>query len=100
MREHKKFLEKQLKDPDVQAEYESLEPEFTIIHAMIEARKNTGLTQTQLATKTGIDQSDISRIERGDANPSLNTLKRLAAGMDMKLKLEFLPVYEKQAART
>ena len=85
------FVKEQLKDSEFRAEYEALEPEFAIIHAMIEARKNTGLTQTQLAIKTGIDQSDISRIENGDANPSLNTLKRLAAGMDMRLRLEFLP---------
>ena len=88
------FVEEQLKDPEFRAEYEALEPEFSIILAMSEARKNKGITQTQLAEKTGIDQSDISRIENGEANPSLNTLKRLAAGMDMKLKLEFVPVGE------
>ena len=39
----------------------------------------------------GIDQSDISKIETGNANPSLSTLKRLAEGMDMILRLEFIP---------
>ena len=94
MSEFRQYLNEQLKDPEFRAEYEALEPEFAIIQAMIDARKNNGLTQTQLAAKTGIDQSDISRIETGEANPSLNTLKRLAAGMGMKLKLEFLPVDE------
>ena len=88
------FVKEQLKDPEFRAEYEALEPEFAIIMAISEARRNMGLTQTQLAAKTGIDQSDISRIENGDANPSLNTLKRLAAGMDMRLKIEFLPAAE------
>ncbi|MCI8673466.1 MAG: helix-turn-helix transcriptional regulator [Lachnospiraceae bacterium] len=50
-----------------------------------------GMTQKQLAEKAGIYQADISKIERGIANPSLNTLKRLAEGMDMTLKLEFIP---------
>jgi transcriptional regulator with XRE-family HTH domain len=59
---------------------------------MIRARKSTGLTQKQLSEKTGIAQGDISKIEIGDANPTLATLKRLAAGMDMKLKLEFEPI--------
>ena len=91
MSEWRDYLNEKLKDPEFRAEYEALEPEFEIVRAMLIARRETGITQTQLAAKTGIAQSDISRIENGDANPSLNTLKRLAAGMDMKLKLEFLP---------
>ncbi len=56
------------------------------------ARESVGLTQKELAKKTGIDQADISKIERGMLNPSLNKLKRLAAGMDMELKLVFTPL--------
>ena len=92
------YLKEQLEDPEFRAEYEALEPEFAIIGAMIEARKTLGITQKQLSEKTGIAQGDISKIESGEANPSLKTLKRLAAGMDMKLKLEFLPDDEKKAA--
>ncbi len=97
MSEWKEFLNEQLKDPELREEWEALEPEFAIVQAMIDARKNTGLTQKQLSDKTGIDQSDISRIESGEANPSLKTLKRLAAGMDMRLRLEFLPLPETQS---
>ncbi len=93
----KEFLKEQLQDPELRAEYEALAPEFAIVRAMMEARKNSGLTQKQLSEKTGIDQSDISRIESGDGNPTLATLKRLAVGMDMTLKLEFFPA-EKQNA--
>ncbi len=85
------FLEDKMKDPAFKAEYEALEPEFTIIQAIIDARKNSGLTQQQLAQKTGIAQADISKLENGNANPSLQTLQRLATGMEMKLKIEFLP---------
>ena len=56
------------------------------------ARENAEITQKELAKKTGIDQANISKIERGIANPSLSTLKRLAAGMGMQLKIEFLPI--------
>ena len=55
-------------------------------------RKEQGLTQKQLAEITGITQADISRLESGTANPSLRTLKRLAAGMGMALKVEFVPI--------
>lgn len=86
------FLSEQLNDPEIRTEYEALAPEFTIMQAMINARKATGLTQKQLAEKTGIAQSDISKLERGSANPSLRTLQRLASGMGMQIKLEFHPV--------
>jgi len=98
MRTLEAALAERMKEPGFRAEYEALEPEFAIVQAMIDARKKTGLTQSQLAEKAGISQGDISKIETGNANPSLNTLKRLAKGMDMRLKLEFLPASEKQAA--
>ncbi len=58
---------------------------------LIKTRDFVGMTQKQLAQETGIYQSDISKIERGLANPSLSTLQRLADGMGVQLKIEFLP---------
>lgn len=55
------------------------------------AREVAGMTQKELAEKTGIYQADISRIERGLANPSVSTLKRLAEGMNMNLVIGFEP---------
>ena len=86
------FLAEQMKDPEVRAEYESLAPEFSIIQALIDARKDSGLTQKELSERTGIAQSDISKLENGSANPSIRTLQRLATGMGMTLKIEFQPV--------
>lgn len=85
------FLQGQLQDPEFKKEYESLQPEHAIIQAIIDARKQSGLTQKELSKRTGIAQSDISKLERGNANPSIRTLQRLATGMGMKLRLEFLP---------
>jgi toxin-antitoxin system, antitoxin component, xre family len=85
------FLKEQLKNPNLKKEYDALEAEFSIIQAIIDARKVSGLTQKDLAERTGIAQSDISKLENGSANPSLRTLQRLADGMGMKLKLEFVP---------
>ncbi len=85
------FLEEQKKDKKFKEEYDALEPEFSIIQAMLDARKASGLTQKDLAEKTGIAQGDISKLENGSANPSLRTLQRLADGMGMKLKIEFVP---------
>ena len=83
------FLAEQLKNPEFRREYEALQPEHAVIQAMIDARKETGLTQQELAKRTGIAQADISKLERGNANPSLKTLKRLAAGLGCTLKVEF-----------
>lgn len=45
----------------------------------------------QLSERTGIAQTDISKLERGNASPSLRTLQRLATGMEMRVKIEFVP---------
>ena len=79
------FLNEQMKDPEFKAEWDALDPEFSVIEAMLKARKESGLTQKQLSERTGIAQTDISKLERGNANPSLRTLQRLAAGMGMKV---------------
>jgi transcriptional regulator with XRE-family HTH domain len=86
-----RYLDKQLQNEEFRKEYEALEPEYIIMKAMLNARKEEGLTQKELSDRSGITQSDISKLERGNANPSLRTLQRLAAGMGMKLRLEFLP---------
>lgn len=92
MTKFNEYLNEQMKDPAFKAEWDALEPEFSIMQAMIDARKASGLTQKQLSERTGIAQADISKLESGNANPSLKTLQRLAAGMGMKVKVEFLPV--------
>ena len=87
---YKETLNELLKDPEFKKEYDALEPEFAIMQAIIDARNESGLTQKELAKRTGITQADISRLEKGNANPSLKTLNRLAKGMGMKLKLDFV----------
>lgn len=86
------YLKKQLSDPEFKQEWNALEPEFAIVQAMIDARKESGLTQKQLSERTGIAQADISKLESGNGNPSVKTLQRLAAGMGMRVKIEFQPI--------
>lgn len=84
------FLAEQLKDPEIRKEYEALQPERAIIQAIIDARRDSGLTQKELSQRTGIAQGDISKLEKGNANPSIRTLQRLAAGMGKFLRIEFV----------
>ncbi len=78
------------KDAELKREYDALEIEYQLKQALIDIRNEKHLTQKDLAELTGIHQSDISKIENGNANPSLNTLRRLADGLGKKIKLEFV----------
>lgn len=91
MKKYDDFLAEQLQDEEFKKEYDNLQPEFEVMKAIIDARISQNLTQKELAERTGIHQSDISKLEKGIRNPSINLLKRLADGMDMVLKLEFIP---------
>ena len=93
------YLQEQLRDPEFKKEYEALQPERAIIQAIIDARQKSGLTQKELSERTGIAQGDISKLERGNANPSIRTLQRLATGMGMTVKLEFVPAVGSNATR-
>ncbi len=53
------------------------------------ARNNVGITQKALAEKTGIDQSDLSKIERGITNPTIGTLERIADALGMQINITF-----------
>ncbi|MBR5667016.1 MAG: helix-turn-helix transcriptional regulator [Lachnospiraceae bacterium] len=90
MSSYKEYKEKALQDPVVRAEYDSLQAEYNIIQAMIDARNSQHITQKELAERTGITQADISRIENGTRNPSLAMMKRIAQGLGMQLKLEMI----------
>ncbi len=85
-----KYLDEQLQNEEFRREYEALEPEYTIMQAMIDARTSEGLTQKELSARSGIAQGDISKLESGNANPSLKTLQRLAKAMGKKLKIDFV----------
>lgn len=85
-----KFLDKNLKNEDFRKEWEALEPEYAIMKALIDARTSQGLTQKELSVRSGIAQGDISKIENGNANPSIKTLQRLAQAMGKNLKIEFI----------
>ena len=89
MRTFDDMLFKQLQDEEFKKEYEAIQPEMDVIRAIVDAR--TSQTQKELAERTGINQADISKLENGTRNPSVNLLKRLAEGMGMVLKIEFIP---------
>ncbi len=91
MKKFDDFLNEQLQDEEFKKEYNDMQPEMDVIKAIVKARISKNLTQKELAQRTGINQADISKLEHGTRNPSINLLKKLAEGMDMVLKIEFVP---------
>ena len=85
------MLNEQMQNEEFRKEYEAIQPEMDVIRVIVEARISQNLTQKELSERSGINQADISKIENGTRNPSLNLLKRLADGMGMSLKIEFIP---------
>lgn len=92
MSEFQELLQEQLKNPEFKKEWDDIQPEMDVIRAMIDARIEQNLTQKELAARTGINQADISKLENGTKNPSLKLLKKLANGLGMQLKIEFVPM--------
>lgn len=90
MSDFRDSLNKQLKDPEFKKEWDALETKFQIIQAIIDARTEMGITKKQLSDLSGITQAEISKIENGNANPSLKTLKKLASAMGKKVKISFV----------
>lgn len=87
----KEYKEKRMQDPEFAATYYDILPEMNIIRAMIDARVSRNLTQKELSERTGIAQTEISKLENGTRNPSIKLLQRLADGMDMVLNVTFIP---------
>ena len=86
------WLQKELQnDSELKKEYDALPPLYSFWDAFYQARSSINLTQQELAKRSGISQSNISKIEKGIYNPSLKTLKRLADAMDMHIEIKFVP---------
>ena len=86
------YIDERIKrDPEFKEDYEEVQPELNVIRAMIEARTSQNLTQKELAERTGIAQTEISKLENGTRNPSIKLLQCLADGMDMVLNVTFTP---------
>lgn len=83
----KQFKTKTLKNSAVKAEYDALAPEYEVVRTIINERIKRGWSQTQLAEAVGSRQPVISRLERGEGNPSLSTLQKIAKALDLSLQV-------------
>ncbi|MFC1490359.1 helix-turn-helix domain-containing protein [Candidatus Latescibacterota bacterium] len=96
MRTLQEHIKEQLQNPEVAKEYEALGEEYEVIRQIIRARISAGLTQKDLAKRLGTQQSNVSRIENGNSNPSISFLKRIADATGTKLHIDFIEKKELQ----
>jgi len=88
--EWSKAKETILKNKNVQKEYELMEAEYKIIEEIIMARREKNLTQKGLAELIGTKQSNISRLESGNYNPSMDFLQKIATAMGKRLEVRMV----------
>lgn len=86
-KEAKKIINK---DPEVLEELKNLELEYQIKNQIITLRKEKKLTQKELAELIGDKQSNISRLESGNYNPTLAKLKKIADCLNQRLDIRFI----------
>lgn len=87
MKNWKNFEKELLKDPAVKAEVEKLAIEHEIARQIIKFRLSKKLTQAELAERAGLKQAYIARAESGIANPTMESLSKIAGALDKRLKL-------------
>ena len=77
-------------DAEFAEEYDRLRPRYEVISQIIAARREMNMTQEDLAKRIGTQKSNISRLESGNYNPSLDFLIKVAAGLGKELKIQML----------
>jgi transcriptional regulator with XRE-family HTH domain len=91
---HEELKAKALANADVRQEYDALEPEFELLRRMLQARKQAGLTQEEVAERMGTKRSAVARLEStlatGKHSPSLATLQKYAQALGRKLDIRFV----------
>ena len=85
---YKEYKEATLaENPELLREYEALSPQYDLIDAVIATRTEKHMTQAELAERIGTKQSNISRFEGGNYNPSLEFLQKIAGALDKQLEI-------------
>jgi DNA-binding XRE family transcriptional regulator len=77
-----------MQDEEFQKEYEKLRPRYEVISKLIELRKEQNITQAELAKRVGTQKSNISRLESGNYNPSLDFLIKVVHSLGKELEIQ------------
>lgn len=81
----KDFKAELLKKPSIRRQYDALKPKYDIIQQLIARRNELAMSQRDLANIIGTHQPAIARLERGDHDVTIGTLRKVAEALDMNL---------------
>jgi len=91
---HEELKSAALARADVRAEYDALAPEFELLRRMLQARKQAGLTQEEVAERMGTKRSTVARLEStlatGQHSPSIAISQKYAKAVGRKLEIRFV----------
>jgi transcriptional regulator with XRE-family HTH domain len=91
---HSELKEKALKKKNVRSVYKSLEPEFSLLRELLNARQKAGVSQAEIATLMGTKAPSITRLESslssGKHSPSIATLKKYANALGCHLEIKLV----------
>ena len=91
---HSELREKALKKKGVKAAYDAMEPEFTLLRELLQARQKAGLSQAEIAEKMGTKAPAVTRLETsltsGKHSPSISTLKKYAQALGCHLEIKLV----------
>ena len=90
MSDFRKHLEESLKDPEFKQEWDAQAAEREVMRQIVEARKDAGMTQAELAEACGMKPANLCRLENGNGNPSVATLSKIAQGLGRRLEISFV----------
>jgi len=92
LKSHESLLANDLKgDPRFRAEWKKSAVGRAVALKVLQYRAAKRLTQEQLATRLGLRQSAVARLELGEVTPSFSTLVKLAEGLNMELLIDIKP---------
>lgn len=85
-----RYFKEQMKDTDFKKEQDENESRYQMMRMVLHARNEEHLTPSELAERTGLWQSNISRIEKGQAMPSIAMFSKTAHGLGKRLEIRFI----------
>ena len=94
MKSHNEMLNEWKQDPAFKQEYDALEAAFLLFDELLKARKEAGLTQTDVAERMGTKTSAVARLEAGGGSkkhsPSVATLRKYAEAVGCQLEIRLV----------
>lgn len=90
MSDFRKHLEDSMRDPEFKREWDAQAAEREVMRQIVEARKDAGMTQAELAEACGMKPANLCRLENGNGNPSVATLSKIAQGLGRRLEISFV----------